>query len=160
MTDSTVAPTPPSRSNRHGKHHAREMAIQVLYQQACNPEPLPIVLAEWLETQNMAFVDIKYFKMIVTGVVTKQADIDAQLQRHTDRQLSDISFVELAILRLAAYELLHCLQVPYRVVINEALELTKTFGTEQGYRYVNGVLDALAKEVRASERRRGPNDRR
>ncbi|MEA3273695.1 MAG: transcription antitermination factor NusB [Pseudomonadota bacterium] len=95
------------------------------------------------------------FEQLLNGVPKHLQDLDAQLQTALDRPIERVDPVERAILRLGAYELLHCLDLPYRVAINEAVDLAKLFGAEQGHRYVNGVLDRLARDTRRTETRAG-----
>lgn len=107
--------------------------------------------AQFLAYQDMSKADVGYFQGLLRGVVASLTDTDAALGSHLDRALEQLDPIERNVLRIAAFELRECLDVPYRVVINEAVELTKTFGAEQGHKYVNGVLDALARELRGHE---------
>ena len=99
--------------------------------------------------------DVRYFEELVRGVPTHLDEIDAHLAPLLDRSIEQVDLIERALLRLGAYELQHHLEVPFRVVINEAVELAKAYGAEQGHRYVNGILDKLAKSLRPLERSAG-----
>jgi N utilization substance protein B len=102
----------------------------------------------------MEIADLDYFESLLTGVDTQLAALDAALQPFLDRELERIDPIERAVLRIAAFELLQRLDVPYRVVINEAIETSKRFGADFGHSFVNGVLDKLAAQCRAAEYRR------
>jgi transcription antitermination protein NusB len=95
--------------------------------------------------------DNDLFRQLLTGVPDHVKELDAVLQPLLDRRVDQVDPVERAILRLGVYELVHCPEIPYRVVINEAVDLAKSFGAEQGHRYVNGVLDKIARQVRGAE---------
>ena len=96
-------------------------------------------------------LDLDYFKELIHGIPKHQEEIDKEMQPFLDRSLQEIDPIELAVLRLAIYELLKRPDVPYRVIINEALELTKKFGSAEGHKFVNGILDKIAKKNRAAE---------
>ena len=98
----------------------------------------------------MAIADGDYFADLLLGVETHQAELDAALADCLDRPLETVDDIARATLRLGAYELLHRIDVPYKVVINEAVELARDFGSEGGHTYVNGVLDQLARRARAA----------
>jgi N utilization substance protein B len=99
----------------------------------------------------MEVADLEYFEALVRGVVREHEALDAVLTRYLDRTMAQVDPIERAVLRIAAFELAHRLDVPYRVVINEAIETTKRFGAEHGHTYVNGVLDRAAAEWRGAE---------
>jgi N utilization substance protein B len=100
----------------------------------------------------MEVADLEYFEDLLQGVEAHVGELDAALVPYVDREVEQIDPIERAALRLAAYELKYRLDVPYRVVINEAIEVTKRFGADHGHSYVNGVLDKLAGELRAAEK--------
>ena len=112
------------------------------------------IFAQFLAERSMAKVNVGYFRELLYGVVARVVDIDKCLQQYLDRGIDEVDDVERAVLRLGGYELIYRLEVPYRVAINEALEAAKVFGSEQGYRFVNGVLDKVAHEVRSVEVRK------
>jgi N utilization substance protein B len=108
-------------------------------------------------TQPTAGFDRALFRGLVEGVPAQLADLDACLRPFLDRTIEQVDPVERAILRLGAYELMYSPGVPYRVAINEAVDLAKLFGAEQGHRYVNGVLDRIARTVRPAEAGTAPS---
>lgn len=109
------------------------------------------ILNSYKQRTDLGNVDMEYFQLLLLGVPGHLQAIDQALTPHLSRPLKEIDPIELAILRLAAYELQQRLDIPYRVVINEAIELAKTFGAEAGHKFVNGILDKLATTIRASE---------
>ena len=139
--------------NPHSRHKARFCAIQAIYQwQLANPE-LPQLLTQFLQDPRPEFkkMDKDYFTKLVSNIVAQTETLDNILTPHLDRGINEVSQVELAILRVGAGELQFCLDVPYRVVINEALELAKTFGGKNSHKYINGVLDHVARATRPTE---------
>lgn len=130
---------------------ARRRALQALYAWQLSHNPIERVIAEFEHDQDMAVADLDYFKDLVGGTVARCADIDARLLPFLDRPLAEVDPIERAVLRLATYELLARGDVPYRVVLNEAIDVARRFGAEYGHTYVNGVLDRLARELRAAE---------
>jgi len=133
------------------RHRVRRYLLQALYQwQMTEEDPLRIEI-EYLEEMDPKKVDIDYFHDAILGVVQNLEKIDEEFSVYCDRTVAELDAIERAILRLSTYELLHRLDVPYRVVINEALELAKAFGAEDSHKYVNGVLDHVAKKVRRAE---------
>ncbi|GGY54619.1 N utilization substance protein B [Bacterioplanes sanyensis] len=137
------------------RRKARRYAVQAIYQWHLASADLAQIEAEFRTDNDMSKVDLEYFHEILFGVPRHKAELDQQLAPLLDRELSEMTPVELSILRLAAFEMLHRLDVPYKVVINESVELTKTFGATDAHKFVNGVLDRLAQRVRTVELR-GP----
>ncbi len=135
----------------HARRKARRAAMQALYQWDLSGGSASEIEAQFRAEQPMEGVDLDYFAELLRGTLAEVAALDEAIARHVDRPLAQVDPVERAILRLAAYELAHRLEVPYRVVIDEAVELAKRFGAENGHRFVNGVLDRLARELRAVE---------
>jgi N utilization substance protein B len=133
---------------------ARRLAIQALYQWQLARQEVADIEAQFLEEQAPPESDRSYFSELLRGVIAEVATLDARLAPLLDRPVAQVDPVELAILRVGAFELLMRSEVPYRVAINEAVELAKRFGAEQGHRFVNGVLDRLAREVRPHEQTR------
>ena len=109
------------------------------------------IYEQFLVERNTSKFDTTYFRDLLLGVTDHVAQIDQQLQPHLDRPIDEVDPVERAVLRMGAYELIHKLDVPYRVAINEAVEAAKLFGADQGHKYVNGVLDKVAHQVREAE---------
>jgi transcription antitermination protein NusB len=140
-----------SEKPRHSKHYSRCCAVQALYQWQHTQDSAEEIIQQFITDGHLQKVDRKYFKKLVTGIIAEQTALDALLLPHLDRDLSTLTPVELAILRLAAYELTQCQELPYKVVINEALEIAKDYGADQSYKYVNAVLDAIAAQTRKLE---------
>jgi len=133
------------------RRNARIRAMQALYQQDMAGGDCGEIIAQFHETQEFDRVDAEYFETLFRGVLTQIDALDAAIVPFLDRKLDDLDAVERSILRLAGYELKARLDIPYRIVINEAVELAKKFGAEQGHKYVNGVVDNLARQFRATE---------
>ena len=137
---------------RNSRRRAREFALQGLYQwQLAKSEPATIA-AELAQAQGYDKLDAGYFQQLLHGVVGAAPELEAALAPCLDRKFAQLSPVERAILLIAGYELAHLAEVPYRVVINEAVELAKAYGGTDGYKFVNGVLDKLAPRLRPEER--------
>lgn len=133
------------------RRQARIYALQAIYQwQLANAE-INQIEKEFITYQINRKTDIEYFKKLIQGVYKDFKNIDASMQPYFDRPQFEIDPVELAVLRIAVFELIECLDVPYRVIINEALELTKKFGSVEGFKFINGVLDRTARKIRATE---------
>lgn len=133
------------------RHKARKLALQGIYEWQLNQNEFLEVKAHLIQTKNMAQLDQAYFEDLLSGVIKEVAKIDEHIQSASEIKLNQLDLVELAVLRLAVFEFMQRQDVPYKVVINEAVELTKTFGAEAGYRFVNGVLDKLAPILRKME---------
>ncbi len=130
---------------------ARRRALQGIYQWQLNDQPMRSILAQFDEEQDMAIVDREYFEDLLLGVEKHLTEIDAGLAQFIDRPLQQVDPIERASLRLAGFELKHRPDVPFKVILNEAVELARDFGAEGGASYVNGVLDKLAGRWRAAE---------
>ena len=138
---------------RNSRRRAREFALQGLYQwQLAKSEPATIA-AELAQAQGYDKLDAGYFQLLLHGVIAAAPELEAALAPCLDRKFAQLSPVERAILLIAGYELAHLAEVPYRVVINEAVELAKAYGGTDGYKFVNGVLDKLAPRLRPTESR-------
>ncbi|MDJ0738071.1 MAG: transcription antitermination factor NusB [Gammaproteobacteria bacterium] len=133
------------------RSRSRSLAIQALYQWQMAGQDVGEIIDHFLVEQDPKKFDSEYFTELVRAVPTRLGDLDGALAPCVDRALDAVDPVERAILRLGAYELLEHPEIPYRVVINEAVELAKTFGAEKGHRYVNGVLDKAARAIRPLE---------
>lgn len=133
------------------RRQARRLGMQAIYQWQLGVNSPAEVEQQFLATQPLDKVDVPYFLELLRNVAKCVADLDKHMQPVLDRPISELNPVELAILRIALYELVYCPQVPYRVVIDEALRLAKTFGAVEGYKYVNAVLDKVARTLRKSE---------
>lgn len=154
---------PPSKAQQ-SRRAARELAVQGIYQWQLTGKSITTVEAEFrsqaadddLEDHEnwhkvMEIADLALFHELMHGVVRFQAELDASLAPLLDRRIEDVDPIELAILRLGAYELSRRLEVPYRAVINEGVELAKSFGATDGHKYINGILDKLAGRLRSAE---------
>ncbi|HBK56123.1 MAG TPA: transcription antitermination factor NusB [Xanthomonadales bacterium] len=133
------------------RSRARRRALQALYAWQIAGNPIADVLEQFRHEQDMEIADLDYFEDLVRGVVGHLADLDAGLVQFLDRSIAEVDPIERAVLRIAAYELRHRPDVPYRVVLNEAIETSKRFGAEHGHTYVNGVLDKAAQVWRSVE---------
>ena len=131
---------------------ARQRALQALYQWQQAGQDIQEIESQFLTGQEMDRVDVPYFQELLRGVATNVDSLDKIMEPYLDRKVQALDPVERAILRLGIYEFQHHIEIPYRVVLNEAIELAKVFGAEQSHRYVNGVLDKVAGVVRATER--------
>lgn len=139
--------------NAGSRNKARQAAVQALYQWQLNAQPVSDVESDFLAGESLDGADREYFRLLVREVPQLLSQLDAHLTPHVDRPVAEIDPVERAVLRIAAYELGFRLEIPYRVVLDEAVELAKTFGAEHGHRFVNGVLDKVAAQLRSSELR-------
>ena len=133
------------------RSRSRSLAIQALYQWQMAGQEVGAIIDHFMVEQDARKFDTEYFAELVRGVPARLTELDAALAPCVDRALESVDPVERAILRLGAYELIEHPEIPYRVVINEAVELAKTFGAEKGHRYVNGVLDKAARDLRPIE---------
>ncbi|WP_221797799.1 transcription antitermination factor NusB [Oceanobacter mangrovi] len=133
------------------RRKARRFAVQALYQWQLAGANLSQIEAEFRADNDMSKVDLEYFHDILHGVPKDCATLDEKITPLLDRRLDEMTPVELSILRLGAYEMLRRIDVPYKVVINESVELAKTFGATDGHKFVNGVLDKLAQRERMVE---------
>lgn len=136
------------------RSRARRRALQAAYAWEISGTPMAQIVAQFEHEQEMTVADLGYFKDLLHGLETHCADIDTSLRPYLDREVEQVDPIERAVLRLATFELLHRPDVPYRVVINEAIEVAKRFGSEYGHTYINGVLDKAAAEWRPAEYRR------
>ena len=135
----------------HERARARRYAMQALYQWDLSGTDLPLIRRQFLETEDFSKADTNYFIELLSKAPKKIDIIDENIEKYIDRPLEQLDPVERAVLRLATYELLYRLDIPYRVTINEAVQLTRKFGAEQGHAFVNGVLDKAAQTLRADE---------
>jgi N utilization substance protein B len=133
------------------RSRARRRALQAIYAWQVSGGSADGVIAQFAHEQAKEVADLAYFEDVVRGVLGRARDLDAELATFVDRPVGEVDQIERAALRIAAYELLHRPDVPYRVVINEAIDITKRFGSEHGHTYVNGVLDQAAAAWRAAE---------
>jgi N utilization substance protein B len=148
QTDSGAAGTAKARG---GRRRARELALQGLYQWLVGGQDAVAILAHLKEDDDFTAAEDGYVEELLRGAIDHAAELTAALEPLLDREAKSLSPVEHAILLIGAYELAHHPEIPRRVVINEAVEIAKSYGGTDGYKYVNGVLDRLAARVRAGE---------
>ena len=134
-----------------GKRRARKLALQALYQWLMSGSDLCEIEAQFRVANNMDKVDIDYFCRLLHGIPKHLTALEEALSPYLDRPIQGLNPIELTTLRIGAFELFHCPETPYRVVLDESITLTKAFGSQDGFRYVNGVLNNLARKVRAVE---------
>lgn len=134
-----------------GKRRARKLALQSLYQWLMSKAELYEIEAQFRVANNMDKVDTDYFCRLLYGVPAQLTQLEAAFIPLLDRPIQSLNPIELTVLRLSTFELVHCPEIPYRVVLDESVSLTKEFGSQDGHRYVNGILNNLAKEIRAVE---------
>ena len=130
------------------RRRARRRALQALYQWHLTGQEVGEILDQFQEEQDFSNVDTELFATLVRKVSKDQADIDERIQPFLDRPVAQLDVIEHVILSIGAFELLHSIEVPHQVVIDEAINLAKQFGAEQGHSFVNGVLDKAAKQWR------------
>ena len=148
-----AAPPKAAAPKRSARRRSREFALQGLYQWLLSAEAVAEVEAHILEQEGFDTCDRAHFDALLHGTIEQAVALDAALARHVDRKTSQLSPVEHAALMIGCYELMHCMDIPYRVAINEAVELAKSFGGTDGHKYVNGVLDKCAADLRPNEAR-------
>lgn len=136
---------------KSARRRSREFAVQGLYQWQLNAVDPTLIADDLKRTKGFEQADEKHFRELLYGAIEHAETLHERLQPFLDRPIKELSPVEHGILLLGIYELVHRIEVPYRVVINECVELAKTFGGTDGFKYVNGVLDKLALDVRETE---------
>jgi transcription antitermination protein NusB len=137
--------------NPRARHHAREYAVQAIYQWQLSATPASDIEAQFIAEHITEETDLDYFKELIHGIPKQVTELDLLIKPYLNRSMNALDPVELAILRMGIYELSQRLDIHYRVIINEALELAKKFGSIEGYKFVNGVLDQAARTLRAGE---------
>jgi N utilization substance protein B len=141
-----------SRSGNWARRKARKVAMQAVYQWQMTHADLRPLEQEYRVAGALKKTDDEFFSELLRGVLLHAEALDAKLAPLLDRKVSDLDRVELALLRLGAFELEHRIDVPYRVVIDEYVELARGYGAEDSYKYINGVLDRLSMSLREIER--------
>lgn len=151
----TAPKVPPKKraAPKSARRRSREFALQGLYQWLLAGADAASIEATLRELDGFDKCDRAHFDALLHGGIETAAALDEVLARHVDRKTTLLSPVEHAVLMIGVYELKHCLEIPYRVAINEAVELAKSFGGTDGHKYVNGVLDKCAAELRPTEAR-------
>jgi len=148
MSNAEISVSPSDPAHRGSRRRSRELALQALYQWLLSGDGADVVCHQAAEHSDYARADAHYFEFLARGVIERAAELRAALQPFLDRPVQQLSPIEHALLLLGGYELIHVPEVPYRVAINEAVELAKAYGGTDGHKYVNGVLDKLAAQVR------------
>ena len=138
-------------SMKGSRHKARRSAVQALYQWQLTQQAPGDIEHHFILDHPMEDVDVEYFHKLVREIPLRLHELDDHLGPYLDREIADVDPVERAILRIGAYELEFHPEIPYRVILNEAVELAKTFGAEHGHKYVNAVLDRVAGDLRGDE---------
>lgn len=151
MTGKQRQHTRPDGIDPAARSRSRRRALQAIYAWQMTGQPMPQVIAQFRSEQDMEIADLAYFEDLLHGIHANLKQIDEELQHFIDREIGQIDPIERGVLRLATYELLFRPDVPYRVVLNEAIEIAKRFGADQGHTYINGVLDHAAAKWRAVE---------
>ncbi len=154
MTEQNISSTPKKSKPSQSRRKSRELVLKAVYRGMINASELRQVMQDAQEDPDFTKADEAYFRQLLTGVTEKVAELDEEIVAFTDRPLAELSPVEHAILRISSYELKFDLSIPYRVAINEGVELAKLYGGTDGHKYINGVLDKVAANVRPQEFRR------
>ena len=147
--DTAIARSKKSASKNRRK--SRELAVKAVYRGMLNASELKQIFRDMIEDPDYNKADEAYFKALLQAVTTNLEALDTKLTNFIDRPIAELSPVEHAILRISGCELMFDMSIPYRVVINEGVELAKIYGGVDGHKYINGVLDKLAADVRANE---------
>lgn len=147
MTDSPKQPTTSQRKR------ARKLVLQALYQWQISGDTISEIEAQFRTDNDFAKVDSAYFNEMFREIPKQLSELDKQIEPFLDRMIDEVDPIEMCLLRMGTYEFMHRIDVPYRVVINEAVELAKQFGGTDGHKYINGILDKLSLRLRAAETR-------
>ena len=136
---------------KSARRRSREFALQGLYEWLIGGADAGVIDAHMREQEGFDKCDSAHFDALLHGCIDEAAALDTVLARHVDRKTTELSPIEHGVLLIGAYELKHCIDIPYKVAINEAVELAKAFGGTDGHKYVNGVLDKAAADMRPAE---------
>ncbi len=136
------------------RRKSRELVLKAVYRGMINASELKQVISDAKEDPEYIKADEAYFRQLLDGVTTKTDDLDTQIAVFIDRKITELSPIEHAILRISSFELMFDASIPYRVAINEGVELAKLYGGVDGHKYINGVLDKIAAQARPQEFRR------
>ena len=151
MTDAPAKRPVRRTAAKSQRRRSRELALQGLYEWLLSGADPASIDAHMREHEGFDKCDSVHFDALLHGCIAEAADLDAVLARHVDRKTTELSPVEHGVLLIGVYELKHCIDIPYKVAINEAVELAKSFGGTDGHKYVNGVLDKAATDLRSAE---------
>lgn len=151
MSDNPKQTAVKSSKPTGNRRKSRELVLKGLYQLLLSPKELRLIVREMADEADFARADEIYFRSLLEGVFDQVSELDRRIAQFLDRPIGELSPIEHAILLISAYELIFDVSIPYRVAINEGVELAKIYGGTDGHKYVNGVLDKLAAEARPSE---------
>jgi N utilization substance protein B len=154
MSD-TNKPVKKKASVAKARGKSRRLAMQAIYQWQMTGDSITDIKQQFFDENNMAKLDAEFFSQAVSGVVSTISELDPLLEKYMTRTIESVDPVERAILRLATYELTNRLEIPYRVVLNEAVNIAKEYCAENSHGFVNAVLDKVAKEIRQLETQSG-----
>jgi N utilization substance protein B len=135
----------------NSRSNARQAAVQALYQWQVTGQNVNLIARQFAEEDWLKGAQKALFSDLLHGVPEHLGNLDTVLNQFTDRPIEQVDLVERAILRLGTYELLHHIETPYKVILNECINLAKTFGADGSHRYINGILDKIAQEKRTTE---------
>lgn len=141
----------PAPKFKNRRRFARELALQGIYQWCLTASEASVIEAQLRSASFFAKVDEGFFSDLLHGVIKHSVELEQKVAPYLDRTIQELSPVELSILLLSTYELIYHPNIPYRPIINEAIELAKTFGGTDGHKYINGVMDKLATQLRSAE---------
>lgn len=145
--------TGPAQPRPADRRRARGLAMQALYHRHYSRSRISDIEAEFMVDNDMTKVDTAYFRDLLQGVHREQDELDKLIEPYLDRQLGEVDPIELAIVRIGTYELKNRIDVPYKVVINEGIEMAKKYGGTEGHKFVNSLLDKLSGRLRLAETR-------
>lgn len=150
-TEPRTAAAPRKPAAKSGRSRAREFALQALYQHLVGRNETSAIDTFTRDLAGFSKADAAHYDALLHGCVAQAAELDTLITPLLDRKLEELSPIEHAVMWIGTYEMQHCLDVPWRVVLNECIELAKSFGGTDGHKYVNGVLNGLAPALRAAE---------
>jgi len=130
------------------RRRARQFAVQAVYQWQLTRASFAEIVEQFSVDQDLSKTDVPYFKELLSGVINRVETLDEKLSPYLSRKIDDVDMVDIAILRLAMFELSFRTDVPHKVVLNEAIELAKDFATDESYKFVNGVLDKALRSLK------------
>ncbi|MBT0585819.1 transcription antitermination factor NusB [Alteromonas oceanisediminis] len=135
------------------RRKSRELALQGVYSWQLSNNDVEQIELMLATTNDMKSVDMSFFQMLLRGAVTRSEELDAQIKPYLGRLPEELDPIEKAILRIATFELVQCMETPYKVIINEAIEVAKSYGAQDSHKFINGVLDKAVKTLRKHERK-------
>lgn len=150
---SESSPQEPKKPGTAQRKKARKLILQALYQWQISGSSIAQVEAEFRADNDFDRIDAEYFKSVFREIPKMVTELDRDIEPFLDRPVSDVDPIEMSLLRMGVFEFKHRVDVPYRVVINEAVELAKMFGGTDGHKYINSILDKLSLRLRAAETR-------